>query len=97
MQAALGLIGLLGLVLLVVSLCGRPWLRSGLLAVVVWQSFWYLLRAVLMVGIWRREPGLSPGEKLWMALTVPIYILFGVWCYRGRLSAWLAAEKGDGA
>ena len=92
-QGVLGVTGLVGLGLLAWSLAGQPWLRRGLWLVAGWQLFWYGVRAVLMVGIWRAETELSRGEKVWMALTVPIAVLFGVWCYRGKLSAYLAAEK----
>ncbi len=96
-QVALAVVGLVGLTGLVVLLRNQPWVQRGVLLLVLWQGFWYLVRALLMLSIWRREPELSATEKWWLALTAPIVLLFGVWWYRGRLSAWVAAGEMDDA
>lgn len=70
-----------------------PRLRGGILLLVAWQASWYVVRLVLMVGIWRRETALSAGRKVWLGLTMPIGGLFAIWAGRGALSAWLTKEN----
>jgi hypothetical protein len=65
-------------------------------AAVVWQLFWYTLRVVVMVFIWRRERAISPGRKIWIGLAMPIWGLLGILIGHGALSAWLEAERSAG-
>ena len=85
-------VGLAGLFLLAWFGSARPWLRDGLAIFAAWQGFWILVRIGLMVRIWRSEPALSPGLKLWVGVSVPLVVLFPIWWGRGRLSAWLERD-----
>ncbi|MCC7490828.1 MAG: hypothetical protein IT204_00695 [Fimbriimonadaceae bacterium] len=93
MSLGFGLSGLLFLTLTVVAFRQQPWLRDGLLVVLCWQACWWLVRLLLMLGIWRREPALSATEKVWIGLTLPVAALLGVWWSRGRLSRWVTAAE----
>lgn len=84
-----GIIGLIG----IYHLSGDPRVRQALWLLVAWQGAWYTLRLVLMVGIWRREPALSSGRKVWLGLTMPIGGIAAIWAGRGALSAWLESTE----
>ena len=92
-QLGFGLLGVTCLTLTVLALRDQPWVKQGIAILIAWQSFWYLLRALIMFGIWNREPELSNKEKWWIAITVPIGILFAIWLGKGRLSQWIAADE----
>jgi len=92
-QLGFGLIGLAGLTTMVLMIKDQPWAKAALGGLIAWQSFWYGLRVLVMIGIWRREPELSNSEKWWIAITVPIGILFAIWLGRGKLSEWIAADE----
>ncbi len=92
-QLGFGLLGLSGLTAMVVLIHDRPWAKQGLAILIGWQLLWYTLRALVMIGIWNREPELSNREKWWIGITVPIGILFAIWLGRGKLSQWIAAEE----
>lgn len=88
--------GLLGVVCLTGAILGirhQPWARAALGGLLTWQLSWYALRVFLMIGIWGREPELSTTEKTWIAITVPIGIVFVIWLGRGKLSDWIAADE----
>jgi hypothetical protein len=96
------LVGLAGLGLLYVTLRPHfpggwddlsPLAQRGVWALVAWQGFWYVVRLVLMVLIWRREAELTPGEKLWMAFTAPVAVIFAVYLGRGKISEWICAGQ----
>jgi hypothetical protein len=92
-QLGFGLLGLTCLTGTVVLIRDQPWVEKGLIFVIGWQLAWYVVRAIVMLSIWNREPELSNREKWWIAITVPIGILFAIWLGRGRLSQWIAAEE----
>lgn len=96
-QLGFGLLGLAGLAALVTAMWRQPWVKQGLWILIAWQSFWYALRVLVMIAIWRRESELSNAEKWWIAVTVPIGILFAIWLGRGKLSEWIAAEEATDA
>lgn len=92
-----GVVGLVGLGIAFHRLNSPAW-RGVLLLAVGYQLFWWSVRVVLMIGIWRRETALNVGRKLWLGVTTPMPVLVGVWLGRGKLSGWLEAgdeETGD--
>lgn len=91
-DVALLVCGLAGLTALFLA-ARNPVLKGVVIGVVAWQGLWYLVRIYLMVGIWRRETALSTGRKLWVAITMPIAVLFAVWAGRGKLSEWMTDEE----
>jgi hypothetical protein len=87
--------GISGVTSLCVLVKTQPWLRGGLFAILAWQTFWYSVRLVLMIGIWRRERAIGPGRKVWLGLTAPLPVLSGIWYGRGRFGNWLMETSGD--
>lgn len=85
--------GLTTLTITVLLMRDQPWVKQGVLALIAFQAFWYLLRVLLMIGIWKREPELSAGDKIWLGITAPIYVLGAIWWYHGKLSDWIAGAE----
>lgn len=95
LNIAFFLLGALGLSALAAAMATQPWLRVGVLYVLAYQSFWWSIRAVLATIIWRQEPALSTGQKLWFSVSAPLPVMLGVWRFQGKLSDWLTGEEDD--
>ncbi len=89
-SAATLLVGVGGLTGLYFTFRDNALIRRGIVWLLCYQAFWYLVRIVVMVRIWRQEPAIGGGQKLWLGITAPIYVLIPIMLGQGKLSAWLS-------